>query len=45
MISTGSEGKYGCESDMALVELIHSYPEIDYVNIHIWPTNWGWQVV
>jgi len=42
MISTGSEGKYGCESDMALVELIHSYPEIDYVNIHIWPTNWGW---
>ncbi len=42
MISTGSEGKYGCESDMALVELIHSYPEIDYINIHIWPTNWGW---
>ena len=27
---------------MALVELIHSYPEIDYINIHIWPTNWAW---
>ena len=42
MVSTGSEGKHGCEEDMALFEKIHSYPEIDYLNIHIWPYNWKW---
>lgn len=42
MISTGSEGKHGCEQDAALCELIHSTPEIAYINCHIWPYNWGW---
>jgi mannan endo-1,4-beta-mannosidase len=42
MVSTGSEGKHGCEEDMELFEKIHSYPEIDYLNIHIWPYNWKW---
>ncbi len=42
MVSTGSEGKFGCQTDMALFEKIHSYPEIDYLNIHIWPYNWQW---
>lgn len=42
MVSTGSEGYYGCEADIALFEKIHSFPEIDYMNIHIWPYNWGW---
>ncbi len=42
MISTGSEGKHGCEQDAALCERIHSTPEISYVNCHIWPYNWGW---
>ncbi len=42
MISTGSEGFYGCEADMALTERIHAIPEISYVNLHIWPYNWGW---
>ena len=42
LVSTGSEGKYGCERDMLLFEQIHGYPEIDYINIHIWPYNWGW---
>ena len=42
MVSTGSEGYYGCEADIALFEKIHSFPEIDYMNIHIWPYNWDW---
>ncbi len=42
MVSTGSEGLFGCEVDMALFEKIHSCPDIDYMTIHIWPYNWGW---
>ncbi len=42
MVSSGSEGKWGCEGDMDLYERIHSCPDIDYMNIHIWPYNWSW---
>ena len=42
LVSTGSEGKYGCEVDIELWNRIHSYPEVDYANIHIWPYNWKW---
>lgn len=42
LVSTGSEGKHGCEEDFALFEQIHADPHIDYMNIHIWPYNWGW---
>ena len=42
MVSVGSEGKYGCEVDLALWEEIGRSPYIDYLNIHIWPFNWGW---
>lgn len=42
MVSTGSEGIWGCEEDSALCEKIHSFPEVDYVNCHIWPFNWRW---
>ena len=42
MVSTGSEGAMGSEHDFALWEKIHSYPEIDYANIHAWPYNWSW---
>lgn len=42
LISTGSEGKHGCEEDMELFEKIHADPNVDYINIHIWPYNWGW---
>lgn len=42
LVSTGSEGKHGCEQDMELWKRIHSYPEVDYANIHMWPYNWGW---
>lgn len=42
LISTGSEGIVGCEGNEALTERIHAFPEIDYINIHIWPSNWQW---
>ena len=42
MVSSGSEGFYGCEQDMGIFEKIHACPDIDYMNIHIWPYNWSW---
>lgn len=42
LVSTGSEGKHGCEQDIDLWTEIHSYPEIDYGILHLWPYNWGW---
>ncbi|MBP3547776.1 MAG: cellulase family glycosylhydrolase [Alistipes sp.] len=42
MISTGSEGFYGCEWDMELCERIHAIEEISYINCHVWPYNWKW---
>lgn len=42
MVSTGSEGKYGCHTDILLWKSIGECPYIDYLNIHIWPFNWGW---
>lgn len=42
MVSTGSEGEWGCENDMALNEKLHSSPDIDYLTCHIWPYNWNW---
>lgn len=42
LVSTGSEGKAGCEGDIALAEALHADPNVDYMTIHIWPLNWGW---
>ena len=42
MVSSGSEGRHGCEGNLPLWERIHSCPDIDYMNIHIWPYNWSW---
>lgn len=42
LVSTGSEGIIGCEGDEELFALIHSDKNIDYITVHIWPTNWGW---
>ena len=42
MVSSGSEGSLGCEMDMNLFEKIHADPNINYLNIHIWPYNWSW---
>ena len=42
MVSTGSEGLYGCEVDMELFEKIHAHKDFDYLNVHIWPLVWRW---
>lgn len=42
MVSTGSEGQMGSENDLELWNRLHNCPDIDYLNIHIWPFNWGW---
>ena len=42
LVTTGSEGKKGCEEDIDLFTKIHSIPEIDYACIHVWPFNWAW---
>ena len=42
LLSTGSEGIWGCEMDQALLERVNRIPGIDYMTIHIWPYNWGW---
>ncbi len=42
MVSSGSEGSWGCENDLSLYEQIHADANIDYLNIHIWPYNWSW---
>lgn len=42
LVSTGSEGLYGCEVDEKLCETIHNDANIDYLTIHIWPVNWRW---
>ena len=42
LVTTGSEGLYGCQVDMDLFVRLHSLPNIDYACIHIWPYNWAW---
>lgn len=42
LVSTGSEGMWGCEGDIELWSEIHANPDIDYATIHIWPYNWNW---
>lgn len=42
LISSGSEGRWGCEGDMELYEKMHADPNINYLTIHIWPYNWSW---
>lgn len=42
LVTTGSEGKFGCDGDMDLLRAIHDIPQIDYACIHIWPHNWTW---
>ncbi|MFZ2287306.1 MAG: beta-mannosidase [Bacteroidales bacterium] len=42
LVTTGTEGRHGCEQSMELFERIHADPDIDYLVMHIWPKNWGW---
>lgn len=42
LLTTGSEGVWGCEMDSDLCQAIHALPDIDYMTCHIWPYNWNW---
>lgn len=42
LVSTGSEGYIGCESDQELCTRMNNNPDIDYITLHIWPCAWGW---
>ena len=42
LVTTGSEGQFGCENSMELFERIHADSNIDYLTMHIWPKNWSW---
>lgn len=42
MVSTGSEGIFGCNLNEDLCYRIHASPNIDYMTVHIWPANWSW---
>lgn len=42
LVTTGTEGSWGCENDIDLFEKIHSSKDVDYLTMHIWPFNWSW---
>ncbi len=42
LITTGTEGQWGCENSLEVFERIHALPNIDYLTMHIWPKNWNW---
>ncbi|MGQ1945706.1 glycoside hydrolase 5 family protein [Geofilum sp. OHC36d9] len=42
LVTTGSEGEWGCEQDMDLFTRIHADENVDYLTFHIWPNNWSW---
>jgi len=42
LVTTGTEGSWGCENDIDLFEKIHSSKNVDYLTMHIWPFNWSW---
>lgn len=42
LVTTGSEGYYGCAQDTNLLLKVHASKYIDYCCLHCWPNNWGW---
>ena len=42
LVSLGTEGLYGCESDEELCTHLHLDANVDYLTVHIWPCNWQW---
>lgn len=42
LVTTGTEGQWGCEGSLVVFERIHAIPQIDYLTMHIWPKNWSW---
>ena len=42
LVTTGSEGFYGCAQDTDLLVKVHASKHIDYCCLHCWPNNWSW---
>ncbi len=42
LVTSGTEGTVGCLQDSLYFLKVHKSIYIDYVNLHIWPKNWGW---
>lgn len=42
MVSTGSEGLWGCDMNEDVCERMNACPDVDYITVHIWPYNWSW---
>ncbi len=42
LVTTGSEGYWGCLYDDKKVLRVHAVKGIDYLVFHLWPKNWRW---
>ncbi len=42
LVSAGSEGTVGTLQSAEYFRAAYSFPSIDYLNLHVWPLNWGW---
>jgi mannan endo-1,4-beta-mannosidase len=42
LVSTGSEGTWGCLEEDEIFLRAHQTPAVDYVSVHMWLKNWGW---
>jgi mannan endo-1,4-beta-mannosidase len=42
LVSAGSEGTVGTLQSEEYYCRAYEIPQIDYLNLHLWPLNWGW---
>ena len=42
LVSTGTEGKHGFLQDTDMFQRLHTNKNIDFLDMHMWPKNWGW---
>ncbi len=42
LVTTGSEGAWGCGYSLENFSALHALPGIDYACFHLWPKNWSW---
>ena len=42
LITPGTEGTWGCLEKDEVFMKAHSFDEIDYGTVHLWPKNWSW---
>jgi len=42
LVNAGSEGTHGTLASEEYYLAAYNTPHIDYLNLHLWPLNWGW---